>query len=626
MKYCKECGTSLKEGMKFCKECGTPAGEEKLIQPARANTEKKTMSKKAKRSLIAGAIAVVLLFAAYKIGEVFTSKERLIDRLETALIEKDNKAVANLLSSSDKKLEINEQSVKGFMKHFKENPDEVNELIKVLHKQSTMIDQIDNKQANTALLEDWLGANDLESIVTLKKAGKFLFFDNYELAVQPVYLAISTNYKDTILSVDGKEVGKADKVDFEKTYGPYMPGEYKVGATLKTDFVDLKTNDHIYLDGTDTKENVDVSLDGQDITLDFNWEDEAPNLTGKLYINGKDVKIDPFKQTTFGPVLTDGSMTVAVEAQLPWGNIKTEQVPIEDSYVSINLGNNKDFQQKIMDIIMDYSDEYLNAITSGDTSKMQNAASERIKGIKEEIEENKDYDYAYSASHLSTNFSLDSFGVYADTTQNPDQWAMRVYTSEKYLADSYYGDEEADLEEEEELKDYVLSYDESEKKWLVSDVSNSYNDVENGKEIKVEKPIIYETGKKTKEASKEVLASADIPEEISTLMDNYSNDLIEAINSGDFDAVSSTLLPNSSLYNDQKNLVSSLYKKGTTEELVDFEITGYTSDGDKGSVSTKETIKINYADGTTKTNVYNWVYAVAKDKAGDMLLSSIKEK
>jgi hypothetical protein len=50
---------------------------------------------------------------------------------------------------------------------------------------------------------------------------------------------------------------------------------------------------------------------------------------------------------------------------------------------------------------------------------------------------------------------------------------------------------------------------------------------------------------------------------IENLMSSYEKNIIEAVNSNSFSKVETSLLKNSSLYNSQKNLVSSLYKKNT---------------------------------------------------------------
>lgn len=194
MQFCKECGSKLEDSARFCKECGTTIGSQNQQQQSMSHSQtpvaKQPMSKKKKRLLLAAVIAVVVLFGAYKIGEALTSKDRLIDKFENALIEKDNAKVAGLLSSTDKKLEIDKDSVKGFMKYLNKNPDLAKEIVSDLRAQSSLIDKTAGKNAKSlyeGFFEDMAG-NDL---VNLKKDGKFLFYDNYKLDIQSVYLALN---------------------------------------------------------------------------------------------------------------------------------------------------------------------------------------------------------------------------------------------------------------------------------------------------------------------------------------------------------------------------------------------------------------------------------------------------
>ncbi|MDI5788763.1 hypothetical protein PO124_11155 [Bacillus licheniformis] len=71
----------------------------------------------------------------------------------------------------------------------------------------------------------------------------------------------------------------------------------------------------------DVKVNAD--LNGHMAKLVF--EEGYENLKGTLWINDQEMKINPFKGTEFGPVLTDGSMSAQVEAQFPWGKLKSEK-------------------------------------------------------------------------------------------------------------------------------------------------------------------------------------------------------------------------------------------------------------------------------------------------------------
>ena len=348
MRFCKNCGNELKEHAQFCKACGTPVNGQKNVEASQSRSlpDKKPMSPKKKGWIIAGVTAAVLLFGAYKIGESLLSKERLINNFEEALIAQDAKAVAELLHSEDKQLEINKDSIKAFMKYYKENPDEIKMTIKSLQDQSKRIDV----QQSSDYHDPYLEYDNYDDMVNLDQEGKFLFYDKYQLKVESVYLKVRTNYKGTELLINNKKVGTTERTDSEKKFGPYVPGIHDIEAKLKTDYVDLVVDESVMAFGGE-RPSVDLYLDGQNIYFESSLGEEA-DLKGKLYINDKDVGLDPFQNNKFGPVLTDGSMKFAVEAELPWGTIKTNEKEIDSDNVEINLGSHDGTQKIIMDTVV----------------------------------------------------------------------------------------------------------------------------------------------------------------------------------------------------------------------------------------------------------------------------------
>ena len=195
MRFCKNCGKELSTDSRFCKECGMPVQEENNTDTKQVSVpERKPMSPKQKKWIIAGVAAVVLLLGAYKIGQSLLSKERLINNFEEALIEEDEKKVAKLLHSSDKKLEINKDTIKPFMKYYKENPDEIQETVESLKEQAAEMDG----QQDTKNVYDFFSSTP-DGMVDLQQDGKFLFYEKYQLMIDPAYLILSTNYKDTEL-------------------------------------------------------------------------------------------------------------------------------------------------------------------------------------------------------------------------------------------------------------------------------------------------------------------------------------------------------------------------------------------------------------------------------------------
>lgn len=493
MKFCKECGNQLSHTATFCKECGTPVNGEKSSQPATSvqtdipeqttapvqpAVPRKPMSKKTKIMLISGIAAVILLFGAHKIVESLMSKERLIEKFETALHEKDAAALADILTSNDKKLDINKNTVKGFIAYFEENPNEEQEIIAALEAQAKAYDQ--TKEENPNLLDELFEEFLTYSPVTLEQDGKFLFYEKYEININGVYLTIETNYKDTLLSLDGEELATTTEPNYSGIFGPFVPGIHTLKGTLKTDFVDLKEEKEIFLDGYGTEQSVGLYLDAEEVTV---YLPDAEYLTGKakLFINGKDVGVNVLENQTFGPVLTDGSMTVQVEAEFPWGKVKTKEVPIDDDHIELSY-DLEDVKTTAMNTVHKYVAEYVKVMTSADesvlttvTSNMKEELVSRANGMKED-------EIIIKAEYLGTDFDLDSFYLEFD-----DTWKLRLSAQSKLNETSYYADEEeTEMEETTWHQIYYLSYVPDQSKWLIyahDDSWYSFND-ENTKHVK----------------------------------------------------------------------------------------------------------------------------------------------
>ncbi|MFF2449874.1 zinc ribbon domain-containing protein [Neobacillus sp. NPDC058068] len=611
MKYCKECGHSLREGQQFCNGCGTPVNGElrqqnpqhSTYQQSNQFTPRPPLSKKKKKWLIAFVATLVILFGGYKAGEALTSKERLINKFETALVDKDARAVAKILSSHDKKAGINEETVKGFMRYFEKNPDKVTNLIKTLESQSKLIEQTNDKELSE-LARDFLDPG----FVSLEKDGKFLIFDKYTLTVPTVYFTLSTNYQNTNLYIDGKKVGKSTQPDYTETFGPYLPGIYQVKANLKTDLVDLEKEEEISLAHSGIKKVVSLNLNGEYITVDLGIGKTNTALKGTLFINGKDVKVNPFQSPTFGPVLTDGSMKIAVEAETPWGKIKSDDFSIDSNYIYLNLGNNQDFRTQVMDQIMKFDDQYLAYFTSGNKSTMTTttANSNVIFETDEIIKHNVVNDIMYKGKHLSTIFDLNTFHL----SNEDGVWSVNVDTLEKYYEGFFNNGRDPLLEYADQARSYTLFYDEKIKNWLVDNFNVIYSfSGEKGKEVKVEKPNMYMTKGVAVVNTGSVSYSKD---EIESFMNDYQTAAVNAINHHDFSLVEDFFTPDGKSYKETKDYIDYLKKKGITEDFISSTISELETTSDGYHIYTKEVFRIHYTDGSMKEKNFKTQYQLKR--------------
>ncbi|MGM0747720.1 MAG: zinc ribbon domain-containing protein [Bacillota bacterium] len=606
MFFCKECGQKNNEGAKFCKECGTPIGGSSIQAnketASTAETRQAPRKPIPKKTIILWssiAAACVILFAAYKTGAYLTSKDRLVDKFEQAVNDEDKDQIASLLTPANDKLKLTKQNVKPFLAYLKDHPDKKNELFASLRDETVQKD-----------------------IVYAEKDGKsLLVFDHYDLKIAPVYFEVTSNYKNTDLYVNKEEAGSVKKADQAQTLGPYIPGEYTVSAKLKNDVVDLVKKEEIQAVG-DNSFRVDLSLEADDVT--FSLADDIKDGKGELLINGKSIHKDPFKSVTYGPLLTDGSMTAAVEAEFPWGKTKTAGVPIDSKEMELTLIPDQDTQEAIMNTIVKTTKQYSKALSDGNTAQMTEASASWKAEVKDNVDSMKNTDSYLKDKYLETDFDLDTFAL---SQKNDGTWQAAVTGKELHQSANYNDYTKPEMSDESLSYEYLLSYDKKQKKWIFEDAESTFDSAgTNIKKIKNDNAETYTSAwadSKGKKASVSPSTDDVTDEQVTSFMVDYLTNQSTAVNLNEFAVMEGNLEKGSSLYNDQQKLVKKLNSEGTTEVFIDVEVKSFSQSGSNITIKTYEEFDITKSGGSTKRRTYNWTYT-GTVKDGRIYLTSIQ--
>ncbi|WNV79167.1 zinc ribbon domain-containing protein [Bacillus atrophaeus] len=606
MFFCKECGQKNNEGAKFCKECGTPIGGSSIQAnketASTAETRQAPRKPIPKKTIILWssiAAACVILFAAYKTGAYLNSKDRLVDKFEQAVNNEDKDQIASLLTPANDKLKLTKQNVKPFLAYLKDHPDKKDELF------SSLRDETAQKE-----------------IVYAEKDGKsLLVFDHYDLKIAPVYFEVTSNYKNTDLYVNKEDAGSVKKADQAQTLGPYIPGEYTVSAKLKNDVVDLVKKEEIQAVG-DNSFRVDLSLEADDVT--FSLADDIKDGKGELLINGKSIHKDPFKSVTYGPLLTDGSMTAAVEAEFPWGKTKTAGVPIDSKEMELTLIPDQDTQETIMNTIVKTTKQYSKALSDGNTAQMTEASASWKAEVKDNVDSMKNTDSYLKDKYLETDFDLDTFAL---SQKNDGTWQAAVTGKELHQSANYNDYTKPKMSDESPSYEYLLSYDKKQKKWIFEEAESTFDSAgTNIKKIKNDNAETYTSAwadSKGKKASVSPSTDDVTDEQVTSFMVDYLTNQSTAVNLNEFAVMEGNLEKGSSLYNDQQKLVKKLNSEGTTEVFIDVEVKSFSQSGSNITIKTYEEFDITKSGGSTKRRTYNWTYT-GTVKDGRIYLTSIQ--
>jgi len=161
--------------------------------------------------------SAVMVFINQK--EKSVSPEKTVELFVKAMEDQDTEKVIEMVVPENDKMEIDKTTVNAFIKYFHASPKKVKKLIQHLN------DQIE---------QDDYGVDD-DYLVNIEKVD-----DKYALIVSPVYFQVKTNYKDLVITMDGKEIAESDRDDYSEELGPFLPGWYEFEAINKTEYVTLK--------------------------------------------------------------------------------------------------------------------------------------------------------------------------------------------------------------------------------------------------------------------------------------------------------------------------------------------------------------------------------------------------
>ncbi|NMO97905.1 zinc ribbon domain-containing protein [Paenibacillus lemnae] len=635
MRYCRECGTGLSDQAKFCRECGTgtdtQAGIEALearnvqasegeqeAQYARAEVASaspapaKGLSRKQKWFAGLAVLLVVLLFGTYKAGEYYASPERLVTRFEKALASEDAAQTADLLTSKDPKLVLDEKSITALMAYLKQHPEEQDFLLSGLKEQA---EAAKNKE---------MSVEPLDGILNLEKDGKMLMFDTYRLDLEPVYFKLQTNFADTVLTVNGKQAAVSDNANFEVEAGPYVPGVYTVGAQLKNDYINLNETVETEVWEPDRTRTVDLELDGEMVVWDTGFREEL-ELEGRIYINGKKIDVNPFETDRFGPVPLDGSVKLTLEGDFPWGTMKSGEQAIDEDYLVFDFTRQQEFQEMMITRLSQHAKENMEAFVTGDMTKYSGVTKDYTDAMLEVIAQFVNSDYAYTSKYSGTIFDIGSFRLVFEE----GEWRAAVVLQPMLEAASYPEGETPQLEVQDNYSRTILVYSEKLNKWLIASDSTAWGfETDQLEEVREPSPILYKSQWKS---NSEVLQDTDAEDTAVTLttlqsfMKEYTESYVEAVNSGKFDKVKTLLDPSGPAYQETSDYIQYLNKKGITEKVLQVEVRGFRQKtSNTYEVTTSEVYDIKQQDGSTQTKAFESAYLLTA-KNGELQVYQLEE-
>lgn len=624
MKYCKECGHQMKENATFCPNCGTKTtqaangrDQNQILENEQTETLHKTksspkrqpsrrpVSKQTKIIVSAAAAFIILLIGSYFVGDSIYSKANTADAFQDAVKEQDTDRLGTLLYSDDSNLEIDEAKLESFIDYLEEYPSYQSDLVQSISQQAKADDSNESNSANE------------DSHFQISKNGKkWLVFDNYQIEVTPVYFTLATDYEDTELYMNDEKVATADNDEYTKQAGPFLTGIYNAGAELTNDYAELENEQTIELNDGMTEDNV------VDLTLDAGYTsvESDEGMEGTLIVNEADTDLRLGDDTDIGPIPLDGSVSLQIEHDFPWGEETSKEIPIEESSIYIDeYPVSEELKDTLTETTNKYVEQDAEAYNAMNADKLENVSDDLHSDISDDIERLKDRDDNRQIKPEEVVYDLDSFGI----SQDDNTYYANVDTIISSQEDTYDSDDDADLQDSEDNYSFSFVYDDDEDEWVVDELFNNYNSPsENTEAFKMD-----EDDERSEDGSDDE-EDADVEDELAELMEDYQTEMYDAVNNDDFSLVEPYLVEGSELHESQEDLVDHLNDKGTTEELQDYDIKDTNCDEDNEScqIDVDETVEIMYESGDSEETDYSWTYTAEETDDDTWKLKNIEER
>src|SRR5699024_1840779 len=156
----------------------------------------------------------------------------------------------------------------------------------------------------------------------------FGMFDQYKIEFRNQFVYTTDYGEDVTIELNKKALNIHTNEEDLLTYGPIVPGVYTFEVAYKNDFGEANST---------VEKRVDDEY-GEGIRLDLESIDYVTAVLSQripvesvFVVNEKELKFDEDGRLRFEPILIDGSLSGHLVSKLTWGEVKSDEYPIEDN-------------------------------------------------------------------------------------------------------------------------------------------------------------------------------------------------------------------------------------------------------------------------------------------------------
>ena len=294
------------------------------------NNTKAPMTKKNK--IITGIVVVFvsLLVGLYMFGNSYASAESTLKRFHEAVVNKDQAALKKLVQF-ESGIELTEGELDAIIAFGEAEPNEF-----------------------TKSIGQW-GHVSESFLFAIKQSGKvFGLFDGHKIIVPNQLVSVPFPYEELVYTLNGEKLNMTVE-DGRAIFGPLAPGIYELNAEYKGEYAEFTQSKKIeVLDpyGGVVHENLEFDISHVTFDLDYSYGID-PSKTN-LVIGEKEIAFneDGYIESV-GPFPMDGSISVKIVSEFPWGTVESEEVGIDTTYINLRVnGIDKDVEKDIADTVL----------------------------------------------------------------------------------------------------------------------------------------------------------------------------------------------------------------------------------------------------------------------------------
>lgn len=364
------------------------------------------------------------LFFGYFLGRINTSREYILSKLEMSLKNSDTSTLSDIVKVDGER--VKEKNLESLVEYYSNGNNKIDTLITNLKN---------NNETKDFKLQ----------------SKKYFFWNMYYLDVKTFNIKIKSNFEEGNFIL-----GNSGKVKAGETIKNVIPGNYKITGSLNSNYEEIKTSKEIVV--MEDKE-IELNFPATKITINSDFQD------AEVYINGKDIKKEVKDLKDFGPVPTDGTVSVYLEKDFPWGRNKGEEVKITEN-PTINLTvpiSNETLEGDLTNIITKFYESVFVALNKQNKKYIENCTNDIKNKIYSSVEK-KYILFKNKYSNLKINIDFDnSQYFYTDDTYRATIVANVQYDVSKAILD---------INKETYTKSFFTRIVYKDDKWIVEDVDN----------------------------------------------------------------------------------------------------------------------------------------------------------